>query len=50
MKKERLEEILYSFEDLRVAVVGDRMLDDYLIGRVDRISPEAQVPVVSIKK
>lgn len=50
MKKERLEEILNSFEDLRVAVVGDMMLDDYLIGTVERISPEAPVPVVSIKK
>jgi D-beta-D-heptose 7-phosphate kinase/D-beta-D-heptose 1-phosphate adenosyltransferase len=30
----------------RVAVVGDVMLDHFLIGRVDRISPEAPVPVV----
>jgi len=50
MKKSRLEEILNSFQNLKVAVVGDMMLDDYLIGSVDRISPEAPVPVVSIKK
>ncbi|MGL5000492.1 MAG: D-glycero-beta-D-manno-heptose-7-phosphate kinase [Cetobacterium sp.] len=50
MEKSRLEEILNSFENLKVAVVGDMMLDDYLIGSVERISPEAPVPVVSIKK
>lgn len=50
MKKERLEEILESFKELKVAVIGDMMLDDYLIGTVERISPEAPVPVVSIKE
>ena len=30
----------------RVAVIGDVMIDEYLTGRVDRISPEAPVPVV----
>ncbi|MGL4976506.1 MAG: D-glycero-beta-D-manno-heptose-7-phosphate kinase [Cetobacterium sp.] len=50
MEKSRLEEILNSFAKLKVAVVGDMMLDDYLIGSVERISPEAPVPVVSIKK
>ena len=32
---------------IRVLVVGDLMVDQYLFGRVDRISPEAPVPVVS---
>lgn len=50
MKKVRLEEILEKFGEMRVAVVGDVMLDDYLIGSVDRISPEAPVPVVSVKE
>lgn len=50
MKKGRLGEILDSFKNLKVAVVGDMMLDDYLIGNVDRISPEAPVPVVSVKE
>lgn len=49
MKKDRLEEILECFKNIRVAVVGDMMLDDYIIGSVDRISPEAPVPVVSVK-
>lgn len=50
MKKVRLQEILENFKNLKVAVVGDMMLDDYLIGAVERISPEAPVPVVSIKE
>jgi rfaE bifunctional protein kinase chain/domain len=35
---------------LRVVVVGDIMLDTYLWGNVERISPEAPVPVVALKK
>ena len=34
------------FNDLKVLVLGDVILDHYLIGKVDRISPEAPVPVV----
>ncbi|HKK88731.1 MAG TPA: bifunctional ADP-heptose synthase [Saprospiraceae bacterium] len=34
----------------RVLVIGDIMLDRYLYGQVDRISPEAPVPVVSLQK
>ncbi|WP_420460187.1 bifunctional heptose 7-phosphate kinase/heptose 1-phosphate adenyltransferase [Neolewinella sp.] len=37
---------LPDFSALRVLVVGDVMIDRYLSGRVDRISPEAPVPVV----
>lgn len=48
MKKERLLEILEKFRDIKIAVVGDMMLDDYIIGTVDRISPEAPVPVVKV--
>ena len=35
-----------SFENLKILIVGDIILDHYLIGKVDRISPEAPVPVV----
>ncbi|HEV2130365.1 MAG TPA: bifunctional ADP-heptose synthase [Longimicrobiaceae bacterium] len=45
---ERLEEILDHAKELRVAVVGDVMLDVYLTGSVARISPEAPVPVVHV--
>lgn len=36
--------------DLRLLVIGDLMLDRYLWGRVERISPEAPVPVVDIQR
>lgn len=42
------EKLLESFEDLTILVVGDLMLDEYLWGKSDRISPEAPVPVVNI--
>ncbi len=37
------------FRGLRVAVIGDVMLDEYLIGSVARISPEAPVPVLDVQ-
>lgn len=43
-----LEEILESFKNLKVAVVGDVMLDVYKWGLVERISPEAAAPVVNV--
>lgn len=44
------DSIFASFSKLRIAVFGDAMLDIYLIGDTERISPEAPVPVVSISK
>ncbi len=41
-------EELKSFEGAGVLVLGDIVLDHYLEGRVDRISPEAPVPVVTL--
>jgi len=46
----RLESILEGCKGRRVAVVGDLMLDVYLFGSASRLSPEAPVPVVNIKK
>lgn len=46
MSAERYEQILQRFADLRLVVIGDLMLDEYLFGIVRRISPEAPVPVV----
>ncbi|MDX1909808.1 MAG: PfkB family carbohydrate kinase [Bacteroidia bacterium] len=43
-----IEAFLARCSQLRVLVVGDMMLDQYLWGRVDRISPEAPVPVVEV--
>lgn len=41
---------LKAFKTIRALVLGDLMIDEYLWGEVDRISPEAPVPIVSIKK
>ncbi|SNZ07942.1 rfaE bifunctional protein, domain I [Persephonella hydrogeniphila] len=48
--KERAKKIIKEFEDKAVLVVGDLILDRYLWGEVERISPEAPVPVVEVKK
>lgn len=48
--RKRVEELLAAADGRRVAVVGDAMLDVYLRGDVDRISPEAPVPVVRIRE
>ena len=45
-----LSAVVKSFSGKRVAVVGDLMLDCYVWGKVDRISPEAPVPVVRVEK
>jgi len=44
------EKLFQQFSKIKVAVVGDVMLDTYWWGHVDRISPEAPVPVVSFDK
>jgi D-beta-D-heptose 7-phosphate kinase/D-beta-D-heptose 1-phosphate adenosyltransferase len=47
--RERLDAILDAARGRRVAIVGDAMLDVYLRGDVERISPEAPVPVVRVR-
>ncbi len=48
MKLERLQEILARAAGKRIAVAGDLMLDEFVWGKVGRISPEAPVPVVEV--
>ncbi len=48
VKMARIQEIVASFRDQQILVVGDLMLDQYIHGKVDRISPEAPVPVVRV--
>lgn len=48
LARARAAEIAARFPSLRVAVVGDLMLDRYLQGDIERISPEAPVPVVLV--
>lgn len=43
-----IDQIFEDFTKLRVLVVGDVMLDSYVWGKVERISPEAPVPVVNV--
>jgi D-beta-D-heptose 7-phosphate kinase/D-beta-D-heptose 1-phosphate adenosyltransferase len=50
LKRERLLDLLKAARSKRIAVVGDAMLDVYLRGDVERISPEAPVPVVRVKE
>jgi rfaE bifunctional protein kinase chain/domain len=50
ISRPRLVELLDAARGKRVAVVGDAMLDVYLRGDVDRISPEAPVPVVRVRQ
>src|SRR3954469_18565582 len=50
LKRERLLALLQAARSKRIAVVGDAMLDVYLRGDVDRISPEAPVPVVRVRE
>src|SRR5689334_25060842 len=48
LARDRLLSLLESASSRRIAVVGDAMLDVYLRGEVERISPEAPVPVVRV--
>ena len=48
MKPERLREILRQTAGKRICVIGDLMLDEFVWGKVGRISPEAPVPVVEV--
>jgi D-glycero-beta-D-manno-heptose-7-phosphate kinase len=46
----RLRELIGRFAGLRLLVIGDLMLDEFIWGRVSRISPEAPVPVVDVTR
>src|SRR5688500_2479545 len=50
LSRERAEKITADFEGKRILVLGDLMLDEFIWGRVRRISPEAPVPVVEIER
>lgn len=49
-RKAWIERITEGFSKAKIAVLGDLMLDDYIMGKVDRISPEAPVPVVNVEE
>ena len=45
-----MENLFNSFNGKKIMIVGDMMLDIYMNGKVERISPEAPVPIVSVTK
>lgn len=45
-----IKELLRRFTALRIGVVGDLMLDEYLLGHIHRISPEAPTPILNLTR
>ncbi|MBL0048395.1 MAG: D-glycero-beta-D-manno-heptose-7-phosphate kinase [Bacteroidetes bacterium] len=50
MTTDKLTSLFKSFNQLNILIVGDVMVDAYVWGNVNRISPEAPVPIVSVTK
>ncbi len=50
MDARKLQQILDRAAKLRILVIGDLMLDEFVWGKVGRISPEAPVPVVEVTR
>lgn len=50
MTKQDITSLFDNFNKLNVLIIGDVMIDAYYFGKVDRISPEAPVPVVSVQR
>ena len=48
LKPSELRKHFNRFNDLKILIIGDVMIDSYIWGSVERISPEAPVPVVSV--
>lgn len=48
--KKKLISTIESFSPARIMIIGDLMLDQYTWGKVDRISPEAPIPVLRVEK
>ncbi len=50
MQKINVQDLFQKFNELNVLIIGDVMIDSYYWGNVDRISPEAPVPIVAVNK
>jgi D-beta-D-heptose 7-phosphate kinase/D-beta-D-heptose 1-phosphate adenosyltransferase len=50
MDRKRIESLFARSKEIRALVIGDLMLDEYLWGKTDRISPEAPVQVVDVMR
>ena len=49
MNKNEITTLFNDFNNLNVLIIGDVMIDAYYFGKVDRISPEAPVPIVAVE-
>jgi len=45
-----IQQVFDAFNNLKVCIIGDVMIDAYMWGKVDRISPEAPVPIVHVQE
>ena len=50
MSASQFDQLFQRFTQLKAGVIGDVMLDTYMWGHVERISPEAPVPIVALDK
>jgi rfaE bifunctional protein kinase chain/domain len=50
VKKDNIEDIFSKFSEINVLIIGDAMVDSYLWGNIERISPEGPIPIVTITK
>jgi D-beta-D-heptose 7-phosphate kinase/D-beta-D-heptose 1-phosphate adenosyltransferase len=50
VSRDRLVQLIQRMKSSRVVVVGDIMIDRYLVGDTERLSPEAPVPVVTVRE
>jgi D-glycero-beta-D-manno-heptose-7-phosphate kinase len=50
MNQNRAQQIIENFAERRIIVLGDLMLDEFIWGEVRRVSPEAPVPIVEVKR
>ncbi|HNZ69162.1 MAG: bifunctional ADP-heptose synthase [Prolixibacteraceae bacterium] len=48
MNSQDVETLFSQFEKITAMVIGDAMVDSYLWGKVERVSPEAPIPIVSV--
>lgn len=49
-KKGNYKKLFNDFNGLNILIIGDVMVDSYLWGKVERVSPEAPIPIVALRK
>jgi D-glycero-beta-D-manno-heptose-7-phosphate kinase len=48
VERSKIDDIFKRFESLKVLIIGDAMVDAYMWGKIERISPEAPIPIVTV--